>query len=230
MPEKSLGGAMVGFVVVLLLSSACSDTSEHRTAYFQRVEEGFLKLSDSVDGDVDGAIAKGLAALDLAGKADLDGKEAYLLLGRAFYMKKQYRKSIEELEKGLDAAEEIEFRNDVNYHLGLAYFRIYRDVQGEETFRMARECFIEASNIGNHQADAYYGLALLYALLHDKNPRVEFRVSIVDYLKQCQRIEAGMAGYGEGRPDSSCPNCYMIFEKKSESEEFIKWLKHLTGQ
>jgi tetratricopeptide (TPR) repeat protein len=213
-----LGLIAIGIAIPFYLDFLESKATENE--YRRLIDEGFTALDIPDEEGLDLAIRQGLEAREIYP----EGVEACLLLGKAYYLKNNLNRSVEELKKGLEFIEAIDFHPELYYHLGLAYSDLYKDVGSEALWKEALESFSQAAALGNHTADACFGTALLYFMRFRDNPTPRFKDRVIINLQNCQKLEAGKDGYVRGEPGSPCPHCRQPFKRISEEELFQKLL------
>jgi tetratricopeptide (TPR) repeat protein len=217
----ALGGlALILIAVSIPIILHFLDVHAIESRYEELVNQGFMEL----DTNLDDAIRKGLEAKDIHPL----GKEALLLLGRAYFLKESYTQAIEELDRILLESEEIDYFPETQYYLGEAYLNQYKDLRQRELWNKALSNFQEAARSSLHRSDAYFGMALLYFSSYLETPNPDIRDKIALNLKRCQELEAKMDGYVAGEPDALCPHCRRTYVKKSEDPLFQKLMDFVT--
>jgi len=186
--------------------------------YFKVINEGFALLESPDTDNYDLAMGKALSAREIIPA----GKETYLLEGRAFLLKNQHKKAIAAFNKGLKASKEIDFRNELDYYLGLTYSNLYLELKQEDYWKSAMASFNEALSSRHHKADAYLGVSFLYFAKYRSNPIDDHVNKAAINLERCIKVEDTMEGYEAGKPGSICPLCAKKFSKNSENEKVKK--------
>jgi tetratricopeptide (TPR) repeat protein len=208
--------------------------AEHRTLIeegFQLLDEAKVLLQDDQDaamGILDEVITKGRAARELIP----EGEEVSLLLGRTYYLKEDFTRSITELEKGFKYFDDIDFLPELHYHIAVAYTSLYSKLNQKEKFEEALANFSKVASTTPcyHKVDAYFGIAMLYLIRFRQSMTVGDREKLTMNFRRALQLEAGVEGYVEGEPGSSCPLCRMTFTKKSDDPSITAIRESLENQ
>jgi|GEM_PF-2875275 len=209
------GVAVVCLAVVLFLFSSVTQQQEKTRKASKLVEEGFLVLENNPDE----AIRFGLEAREL--KPDDIG--AVILLGRAQFSKKRFRQSIAVLQEGLNTLEDMDYFQELSYHIGLAYTELYRETKIAEDWEKAFKNLSDATELGCHRADANYALGLLHCLgdYFDSD-------KVVLYWERAMPIEDKLESYPGSGQDGACPYCHLEFKRKKD--QFLEHYKRLSQE
>lgn len=221
---------LAGLCFVLFLAVAAVLYFKHlekksqETKYFTLIQEGFELLAEPTESDCDKAEKKAFEARKIRPK----GRETYLLLGRAYYEKKQYKKTEDVLKKGLAIIDDLETRHEFHYYLGMTYLKLYSDLNQLDIWKKALESFNEAKSSVHHRGDAFMGIGTLYFGKYKNNPIPANLDKAMVNFNQFIKFEETMDGYVRGQPGSACPLCGKPFKNISKDPQFKELMEKLS--
>ena len=206
----SVKSVVILLVLVLLAGSAgliayvrYYDALERSRRISELLDEGFL----AVNSDPDTAVAKALEVLE----SDPDRSAAYLLQGRANFLKGRYRAALDLFETGLDRLEDLSLQPEYKFHAGMACLNLFRESHDREMWREAHRYLLDVTRLGEHDWEAHYAVGLLYA-----DPDYWNKEQVIEHWEAAIRMEEGMSGYRGAGEDGACPICRMEFRPKRE--------------
>ena len=213
-----LGGILVLVVLTVggIFYSQHWEARNQEEKYRKEIDEGYALLAAGGEDNIDGAVQHALAARAFKKQGD----ETYLLLGRAFNEKRQYKMVVKTLEEALSVSEDMEYRIEYEYYLGLAYMNLFFKVKRNEHFSKAVAHLSTATGSPFHRGDAYFGLGLLQFDKYKANPVHSQMEKAANQFQSCVSFEKGREGYEKNKPESPCPLCRKAFQRKSEDPKF----------